>query len=237
MQLKNNDEAQSESNLMSPQLAQKNLLNWFGASKAVDAAGQPKVFFHSTFENFTVFKEATDYHLGFHVGTLDSAQERIALKRAEMERDGRDLNTEPVILELYIKAEKPLRLNECRTGHWGASTVLQAVMEQVERDGIEGFSMEDVDAFYDDMITVDGQAWGDPSRELSDNDFVRKWLISKNIDSIIYNNEFEGGGDSYLLLDPCQIKSANLNAGLYDGNNPNIYDKAELAPKMKRRAL
>ena len=40
-------------------------------------------------------------------------------------------------------------------------------------------------------------------------------------DGIVYKNEYEGGGDSYIVFDPNQIKSI-YNKGDFDRNNSNI---------------
>jgi hypothetical protein len=52
--------------------------------------------------------------------------------------------------------------------------------------------------------------------------YLKAFLQQLGYDSIVYNNEFEGGGDSYILLDPAQIKSATGNIGTYERNNRDI---------------
>ncbi len=39
--------------------------------------------------------------------------------------------------------------------------------------------------------------------------FVRNWIESKGYDAIVYDNEFEGGGQSLIILRPEQIKIVN----------------------------
>jgi len=39
--------------------------------------------------------------------------------------------------------------------------------------------------------------------------FMRNWIESKGYDAIVYDNEFEGGGKSVIILRPEQIKIVN----------------------------
>ena len=53
------------------------------------------------------------------------------------------------------------------------------------------------------------------------SEMLKNYIKQMGHDSIVYNNEFEGGGDSHILLDPNQMKSAIGNQGTYD---PNLRD-------------
>jgi len=43
-------------------------------------------------------------------------------------------------------------------------------------------------------------------------------------DGIVYENNFEGGGKSWIVFDACQIKSAVRNRGTFAPNSGNIYE-------------
>jgi hypothetical protein len=57
-------------------------------------------------------------------------------------------------------------------------------------------------------------------------DKVISILDNNKIDGIVYKNEYEGGGDSYLVFSPTQIKSATGNNGKFDSSNPDIRYRA-----------
>ena len=51
---------------------------------------------------------------------------------------------------------------------------------------------------------------------------VKQALIDKGYDGIIYENQFEGKGSSYIALAPNQIKSATHNLGTFSPDSPDI---------------
>lgn len=222
--------------------------NWFKQSKVVDKANKPMVMYHSTYSD--VSTPRTNYgndefrRLGIHVGTLDAAQNRLSVKQnedaANNERSG---NAGANVMPVYIKAENSLRLDENRTGRWGVDDIMQAIMAKAERGEVSGISQEDVDAYMSDAFDI--EAWLGTKPEPGDADYnpdqnerfwsdhgeftpgersdlLKAFIQQLGFDSIVYANEFEGGGDSYILLDPTQLKSAIGNNGEFDPNNPNI---------------
>ena len=59
---------------------------------------------------------------------------------------------------------------------------------------------------------------------------LQEWLESKGYDGYVYPNAYEGGGDSFAVFRPEQIKSATGNSGTFDPADPNI-----LADRTKKR--
>ena len=55
---------------------------------------------------------------------------------------------------------------------------------------------------------------------------VKSVKESGTYDGIVYENQIEGKGDSWVVINPEQIKSATDNRGTFDGNNPDIYYQA-----------
>jgi hypothetical protein len=53
-------------------------------------------------------------------------------------------------------------------------------------------------------------------------DYAIRKAKKEGYDGLVYNNEMEGEGDSYLAFYPNQIKSAVGNKGTFDRNNPSI---------------
>ena len=112
-------------------------------------ASHPLLMYHSTFSDFTTPK--TNYgdneykQWGFHVGSIEAAENRLGIKENEDAREGvRKGGAGANIMPVYIQAKNPLRLNETRTGRWGVDDIMNAVMEKAEKSGIEGISDEEI---------------------------------------------------------------------------------------------
>lgn len=50
---------------------------------------------------------------------------------------------------------------------------------------------------------------GESNQDYMEQLFIRNWIESKGYDAIVYDNEFEGGGQSLIILRPEQIKIVN----------------------------
>jgi hypothetical protein len=221
---------------------------WFGDSKVVDENGEPMVVYHSTYSDVNKFKtnfEADEYRrFGVHVGSLEAAQNRLGVKAAEdaanRERSG---TAGANMMPLYVSIKNPLRLDENRSGRWGVDDIMRSIMERADAGEIDGIFEEDVNDYMNDRFDL--ESWlgaksepGDAGYDIDSQD--RMWsdvndyslgersnLLSAfmqqlGYDGIVYANEFEGGGDSYIAIKPSQIKSATGNIGTYDAKNPDI---------------
>ena len=51
-------------------------------------------------------------------------------------------------------------------------------------------------------------------------EFIQRTIQEAGHDGVVYRNAFEGGGDSYIVFKPTQIKSATGNVGTYDPTDP-----------------
>ena len=221
---------------------------WFGKSEAVDNNGKPAVLYHSTYSDFDVpttnFGSDEYFKFGVHVGTLEAASNRLDMKAAEDYQQTRKVrDTGANIMPVFVKAERPLRLDENRSGRWGVYDIMRSIFEKAEKEGVDGISDEDIDNWYSDHFDIDDWVGLTPDfndREYDPDKEERFWSDSESYlpgersallkafiqqlgyDSIVYDNKFEGGGDSYLLLDANQIKSATGNQGTFDPNSPDI---------------
>jgi len=220
---------------------------WFGDSKAVDADGNPMVMYHSTFSDVaspkTNFRGDEYRRFGFHVGSLEAAESRLDVKsaedRANKERSG---DAGANVMPVYISVKNPLRLDENRSGRWGVDDIMDAIMKKAERGEIDGISNDAIDAYFDDNFLIEQEvgldaeigsdneprAWQDQTDWAPGerSDLLKVFLQQLGYDSIVYANEFEGGGDSYIVLDPRQVKSATGNIGTYDAKKADIrYDR------------
>lgn len=155
-----------------------------------------------------------------HFGTLESAKNRVNVKILEDDRLGgyvlSKIKNNPILIEATLDCKNPLELNENRTGRWYPHDVLQAVIEQAESKSIKGVSEEEIESYYCDelthngfkMVDLDYDEYGgeEYNTDLKEHLFIRDWLESKGYDSIVYNNEFEGGGKSIIVFRENQIK-------------------------------
>jgi hypothetical protein len=221
---------------------------WFGNSKIVDENGNPTPLYHSTSSDFTVPKVnygSDEYRRwGFHLGPIKAAESRIGVKAAEdktnRERSG---NAAPNVMPFWTRAERPLRLDENRSGRWGVDDIMQAVMKKAEDGKIKGIDPEVIDDYFNDQFDIEeftgakpavGEEGFDPNAEerfwSNDSEFspgerselLKAFLQQLGYDSIVYKNDFEGGGNSYIVFDPKQVKSVTGNEGTYSRTNPDI---------------
>lgn len=197
----------------------KDQLRALQGTSLTDEAGQPAVVYHGTRADFDELD--FDTGLGVHVGPAEAAVNRIGIKDAEdiygargrMSNLGREKSSARV-LPMYVNLKRPLRLTEEATGRpgegtWDANSVIRRVMEDAETKGVPGISEAEIDAWYDDELGFGDVVFTDAyvtEREL--DDAVKGWLKSKGYDGIVYDNAFEGGGDSYILFDKNQVVSA-----------------------------
>lgn len=230
---------------------QENFNRWFGASTMVDKdSGTPLTLYHSTFSTFTqprVVHDDQEYRrFGFHVGTLEAAHARLGLKaREDMANAESSGDAGAQVLPLFVRACNPLRLTENRTGRWGVDDIVRAMMEQAEQGGLPGIPPEVLDAYYEDALHLESVLGLAPPREDLGYDaderlwanhlafvpgersrLLSAWIRHLGHDAIVYNNEFETGGDSLILLDANQAKSAIANSGLY-GAGASLTDRED----------
>ena len=221
---------------------------WFEGSQAVDENGKPLIMYHGTYDDFTIAK--TDFagdeyfKFGFHVGTAEQASQRIE----DLNNPGnfsRIVDKSPNIIPLYVQAKNPLRLDENRTGRWGVNDIISEIMEKADQGQLKSIPKKDVDAYFNDEFNMDKALGVKNQDRLWSDDFawpdgektkaLKKYLNKLGYDSIVYKNNFEGGGDSFILLEPTQVKSAVSNNGQFDPNNPDILkqkQKAQAAGKQ-----
>lgn len=228
---------------------------WFKGSKVVNKDGSPKIMYHGTYDNFstpqTIFGDDEYYKFGFHVGNAQQAGKRIE----DLNKPGtfsRVNNKAPSIMPLYVQAKNPLRLDEDRVGRWGVDDIMRSVMEKAEKGEIEGISQETLDNYFNDTFDIETEmgispAPGEPDfnpdaeeRFWSDSfqwqpgeksNYLKTFLQQLGYDSIVYDNKYEGGGDSYILFKPNQVKSAIGNKGTFSPESVAI-DEESLGEKV-----
>ncbi len=199
--------------------------DWFSGSKIVDDKGLPLVLYHSTsayFDRFRVDHGEDSYcKFGAHFGSIEAAERRVEVKKKEDEFNGVSASKSgSFVIPVFISAARILRLSEPRTGRWGVDDIMMQIMELGEQNTIE-VPMRMLDDFYNDELILDnGVTWVDADQYEKTSGLMSFLTDTLGYHAIVYENCFEGGGDSYLLWEPGRIKSASSNTGSYNKDDP-----------------
>lgn len=149
---------------------------WFGdweaagrfASKAVDAHGEPRVFYHGTVHDFESFETLPGHDAGLHFGTLEQATMRVARQGARM-------------IPVFLNVREPRRSRD--KGAWTARSL--AALRRNGQDGVvylnryEGVSTANVVRASDAQVDVD---------RLSPAEF-RRWFPEADDSWIVIGND------------------------------------------------
>jgi hypothetical protein len=167
--------------------------------------------YHISPVKFTQFKQAgargrEGVDIGFHFGTEETAMSRAN----HLYHEGKVKVGEPLYLyKVKLQTTKPLDLPENRLGSFQASDFLQEIFKLAEEGKIPSVTPEMIDDYYEDKIMLDGENWKDDLFYESPEVTVQKmnqFLNSIGYDSISYDNQYEGGGKSYVVFDPSKIE-------------------------------
>lgn len=171
---------------------------WFGDSKVVNEDGSPMVVYHGTNKDFDKFSKTAD--IGFHFGTVEQANNRNIIDRFwSSARPKEGSNVMPV----YIKLENPLRVKDLKE-NWDLG-----LLREMVRLGV--LSEEKMDSLRKEGN--EKQNW---------KQLAVRTLKDLGYDGLVYENIAEGRGDSYVVLEPNQIKSAIGNRGTFSTEEDNI---------------
>ena len=173
---------------------------FFKNSKVVDENGNPLIVYHSSkVKNVNEFnkKYKTDLSsFGFHFGTKEQASFRTTQY---------DFNSNtPSMGEYYLSINNPLEVS-----HMGSFSPDHLADKMMDMDILDPEKYEAMSKKHD----YDSLKLG--------NELV-KILKKYGYDGLVYENEREGEGKSYVPFDPTQIKSATENIGTYDVSNPDV---------------
>lgn len=202
-----------------------NFRDWFSGSKIVDDEGLPLVLYHSTpayFDRFRVDHGEDSYcKFGAHFGSIEAAERRVDVKKKEDDFNGVAASKSgSFVIPVFISAARILRLSEPRTGRWGVDDIMMQIMELGDQNAID-IPMQMLEDFYNDELVLDnGVTWLDADQYEKTSGLINFLTDTLGYDAIVYENRFEGGGDSYLLWEPGRIKSAISNMGSYNKDDP-----------------
>lgn len=237
----------------------KQFKNWFGdwqnhpesASKVVNADGTPKVVYHQTENEFTVFDirrngaGTSDNETPFGI-FLKSSEKDIGLRgknqmalyanirnplsvqnRAELKQRLRALSPEydAIVREhTALDAEYKQRFEEAKNNFVRFLTDWKAAHPGENSRSLYGTPEFERVFNAEDTIV---EEWGEKANELSyrAKEVITDALRKAGYDGIILANDAGSWGrstDAYIALDPEQVKSATDNVGTFDRNNPDI---------------
>ena len=181
---------------------------WFGdwenepenASKVVDENGEPMVVYHGTYvENPFYIFDFDKADLGFHFGTYEQAKNRSETK-------------------LFFKGRKSI-VNSFFLN-------IKTIFESTDIGEWE-YPQRYIDMFVSDGLISESDAKKNGFYRLvqrEENKQIREYLLNKygKFGGFVYNNKYEGKGNSFIVLNPNQIKLADGSNTTFDGNNPDI---------------
>lgn len=190
----------------------ENFDRWFKGSVIVDKRGRPLVAYHRTATDFDEF-DTTRGDLGTHFGTADQAANLFGGQLRNGERT----------LAVFLHIENPLRLQDKGGFH------ADGVAPQLRRKGfIDGATCRRL---------VEVGLNGRVHERRAANEEIKALLRAAGHDGVVYRNTMEGRGNSFIAFDPCQIKSAIGNSGLYLAASGSITDQqAALALRQAQQA-
>ncbi len=195
------------------QTVAENFKQWMGNSRV------RTVVYHATNNAFdSVDIDRSD--LGAHFGNLEQ------MKNLESRLEHRSWNSTAdgmLVMPVWLRLENPLRLKDVGSFH------ADAIALQLEKKGIlaKGESKR---------IVKECEA--DWRQRKTHDPILRQKIIDAGYDGVVYKNEHEGGGDSFIAFDPRQVKSAIGNSGLFLRDSASLTDTQEaLQLGLAKKAL
>ena len=166
------------------------------------------------------------------IGSHFAKEPSVASKFAKGLYGEREGDTGGKVYKAYIAIKNPhktsdsIMMDEMLRGNYSSASVEAAIQDSVE-DIDEGFERYDSDEDFrveiNQQALLDEQNAEEPyfelAREMASN--FKAALIEKGYDGVVYDNEIEGG-ESYIVFNPTQIKSALTNTGEFSSTNPDI---------------
>ena len=187
--------------------------DWFAASQAVDEQGRPRVFYHGTYATFGAFEETRD--LGYHFGSSEQAAVKIG---------GEAAGEGARIIPVYLSIRNPLRLTQDIFSRFDAQPLEEASDALAREAGLSAdaaASLHQMAAHVSQLRDTLGPAesrYQDAREAFWDQ--ARRALVARGFDGVVYPNEAEGAGESWIAFESHQVKSV-FNKGTWS-QSPNI---------------
>lgn len=184
---------------------------WFGSSKIVNADGSPKIMYHGSQSQFTVFdrqkaKSSGLYGKGFYFTDSDT-----------------HAGTYGNLYSVYLNVRNPLRSGAKRVSKKQVRAFLEAVADN-EDYSIENYGTYDIDDILRNVMS--GKSTEDAFRVIQDVDAtaIGNMVEATELFNSVNGTDFDGiiVPTETVVFQPEQIKSATDNIGTFDGSNPDI---------------
>lgn len=210
---------------------------WFGESKIVNPDGTPKVLYHQTNAEFTVF-DTQRQGAGYNDSEMPSG---IYMKETpDTIKLGTDFENSHQ-MPLYVRMEMPLYLldREQANKHW-QKHVPDYEQMQSELDELNAkyeADYDEADMLWEGDTDEDWEKWdAETSRIMEEwkaaengkrrqmKEAIDAWLEDSQYDGIVMMQDKGTGGTvkTYVVLKNTQVKSATRNKGFFDPQNEDI---------------
>lgn len=191
---------------------------WFKESKVVDENGEPLVVYHGT--SAKSFRKFNTEREGAHFGTREQAEDRLGQMQARG-GGGREK-----VIPVYLSIQNPLRMPDI--GRWSDFQNLHTYLSV--NDVI---TPEQADKAWEAWQKSSYAGW-DMLKEAIAAERGFGATASPGFDGIVYENEQEGTGDSWIAFFPHQIKHATNNRGTFSTESGDILrqDRPQYGDKL-----
>lgn len=157
------------------------------------------------------FDKATG-DIGYHFGsTAEQANTRITAKENEdrVLEEGEVVGEEAGnVLPIRLKMQNPIRLTD--SGEWRNSVgVAQTLIDSGQFDESTMVQLIEIDAEARELERQFDDNFEDSRENEELNDEMREIIKAAGYDGIVYRNQVEGTGDSYIVFDANQVRSTN----------------------------
>lgn len=190
----------------------RNFWRWFGDSQVVDNEGRPRVVYHgSPVGDLTEFDPKKSRDIGIHFSESDLSAKFGGNK-----------------YEVYLKIENLAEASDIFSIDGGDIGVyskrvpgaIDVALGLMSSDAVELMALGyKVEKNWDESRDADN------TKKPTYRKFWKRVLDlarQEGVDGFEYENLYEGGGKSYVVFDPTQIKSATGNRGTFDPTNQDI---------------
>lgn len=190
----------------------RNFWVWFGESEVVDKEGKPKVVYHgSNKDNISNFDPALSRDIGIHFSEKDLSKKFGGIK-----------------YEAYLKIENSASILDIFSVDGSGYEVYSRQVPGAIDTALDLLA-DQSDDLYDLGHKVE-KSWSDDREvvNVKSRPYKKFWKeVSRlakevGVDGFEYINRYEGGGHSYVVFSPNQIKSATGNTGQFSPDNDDI---------------
>ncbi len=220
---------------------------WFGdwendpkhSSQVIDSEGYPKIVYHGVKPIYNTYGEPTGHpnFSSFDIQRSADIGTHFSSSRDTASNFSQDEYGNEVIHPVYLNIRDLHRVSDWFSNiEDTAAKVFEYPLWELKAEGL--IDAADVKKIKAMAASVDN------SGKLDDRKLRTIWkelnhiVTSKNPESgLVYENIWEGGGDSYVAFNPNQIKSAVKNNGDFSPMSDNIYESRTLLERREEETI